>query len=236
MNPYDELGIPTDASEADIKKAYRKAAKQAHPDAGGDPEKWGALVRSYEVLSSSERRDKYDRTGDTEDRTFDQRQAEIRQTVARLISEIIASQHAVDSSDIGALCIDHLGNVRTNIVTSIMETDRKLARAEAMAKRFKKAAAKKRRKGHRGAFAKEQAPPPPGLVEEALVQAAKELRAHREKQQQAMDMHDQVTAVFEAMSYEFTAPTFDDQRDVYARMHEMGTRGASGAGPKFFRF
>ena len=36
---YDTLGLSADASGAEIKKAYRKAALQEHPDKGGDPEK-----------------------------------------------------------------------------------------------------------------------------------------------------------------------------------------------------
>ena len=37
---YDVLGLTKDASEADIRKAYRKLAREHHPDKGGDAEKF----------------------------------------------------------------------------------------------------------------------------------------------------------------------------------------------------
>ena len=60
MNYYDVLGVPTDASESDIKKAFRKLASQHHPDKGGDTDKFQQIQEAYEVLSDSDKRHLYD--------------------------------------------------------------------------------------------------------------------------------------------------------------------------------
>lgn len=60
MNYYDVLGVPTDASEADIKKAFRKLASQHHPDKGGDTNKFQQIQEAYEVLGDTDRRHQYD--------------------------------------------------------------------------------------------------------------------------------------------------------------------------------
>lgn len=61
---YDLLGVPRDASAEDIKKAYRKRARELHPDAGGDEERFKAVQAAYAVLSDPEKRVRYDRYGD----------------------------------------------------------------------------------------------------------------------------------------------------------------------------
>lgn len=61
MTHYDTLGVPRDASPADIKRAFRKLASQHHPDrAGGDKDKAAAVNDAYACLSDSERRARYD--------------------------------------------------------------------------------------------------------------------------------------------------------------------------------
>lgn len=61
---YKLLEVEKDASETEIKKAYRKMAIKHHPDKGGDPEKFKEITRAYEVLSDSEKRSTYDRFGE----------------------------------------------------------------------------------------------------------------------------------------------------------------------------
>ena len=61
---YGILGVPRDATQDQIKKAYRKLARELHPDvADGDgaAEKFKDVSRAYEVLSNPEKRDLYDR-------------------------------------------------------------------------------------------------------------------------------------------------------------------------------
>merc|ERR1719324_2250271 len=61
---YKLLEVDKNASDSDIKKAYRKLAIKHHPDKGGDPETFKEITRAYEVLSDSEKRAKYDQFGE----------------------------------------------------------------------------------------------------------------------------------------------------------------------------
>lgn len=65
---YTTLEIAPGASETEIKKAYRKLARQYHPDVNKDPaaeEKFKEINAAYEVLSDKEKRAKYDQVGDS---------------------------------------------------------------------------------------------------------------------------------------------------------------------------
>ena len=66
---YDVLGISKDASDDEIKKAYRKLAHKHHPDKkGGDEEKFKEINEAYQTLSDKSKRQQYDQFG----QTFDQ--------------------------------------------------------------------------------------------------------------------------------------------------------------------
>jgi molecular chaperone DnaJ len=55
---------PRDASPDDIKRAYRRKAREHHPDAGGDEEAFKQITHAYQVLSDPQKRARYDRFGD----------------------------------------------------------------------------------------------------------------------------------------------------------------------------
>lgn len=63
---YQTLGIARTASEKEIKSAYRKLARQYHPDVNKDPkatERFKLINEAYEVLSDPKKREKYDQLG-----------------------------------------------------------------------------------------------------------------------------------------------------------------------------
>jgi molecular chaperone DnaJ len=63
---YEILGIPKTASESDVKKAFRRLARELHPDVSEAPdaeERFREVAEAYEVLSKSETRELYDRYG-----------------------------------------------------------------------------------------------------------------------------------------------------------------------------
>lgn len=65
---YETLGISKDASSDEIKKAYRKLARQYHPDINKEPgaeEKFKEINAAYEILSDETKRRQYDQYGDS---------------------------------------------------------------------------------------------------------------------------------------------------------------------------
>ena len=64
-DPYATLGVPRTASEKEIKSAYRKLAKELHPDTNKDnpaaADKFGKVTQAYDLLSDKNKRAQYDR-------------------------------------------------------------------------------------------------------------------------------------------------------------------------------
>jgi len=63
MDYYKLLNVNKEASDSEIKKSYRKLAKENHPDKGGDAEKFKQIAEAYEVLSNKDKRTQYDTFG-----------------------------------------------------------------------------------------------------------------------------------------------------------------------------
>lgn len=59
-NYYEILGVNRDASTEEIKKAYKEAAKAAHPDNGGDNVKMQMVNEAWDILGNAQKRAEYD--------------------------------------------------------------------------------------------------------------------------------------------------------------------------------
>lgn len=60
MDYYSILGLKENASQDDIKKAYKKLAMKNHPDRGGDTKKFQEISQAYDTLSDPQKRQQYD--------------------------------------------------------------------------------------------------------------------------------------------------------------------------------
>ena len=60
MNPYKILGVKNNASQDEIKKAFREKAQEHHPDKGGSEEKFKQINEAYSMISDSKKRSQYD--------------------------------------------------------------------------------------------------------------------------------------------------------------------------------
>ena len=60
MDYYDTLGVSRNASQDELKKAYKKASMQHHPDRGGDESKFKEINEAYSTLKDPQKRQEYD--------------------------------------------------------------------------------------------------------------------------------------------------------------------------------
>ena len=63
MDYYKTLGVNKNASQSDIKSAFKKQAMKHHPDKGGDPKQFQQLNEAYEVLGNAQKKSQYDMFG-----------------------------------------------------------------------------------------------------------------------------------------------------------------------------
>lgn len=68
-NLYEDLGVGKDASPEEIKQAYKKLAKENHPDTGGNTEKFQEVSHAYSVLKDPGKRSDYDSHGEERDQS-----------------------------------------------------------------------------------------------------------------------------------------------------------------------
>ncbi|KQV65378.1 J domain-containing protein [Rhizobium sp. Root1220] len=106
-NPYEILGVRRDATDDQVKAAYRRRAKTTHPDSGGDPEAFSRVQKAYELLLDPVRRKVFDDTG------YDVELADPVDLQALIVIEKLVNQLTLDEREPGTF--DPLARMRTDL-------------------------------------------------------------------------------------------------------------------------
>lgn len=138
---YQALGVGRDAKSDEIRRAYRKAAKRAHPDGGGTVESFALVRTAVDVLSDDERRKQYDQTGEFGDKPVDNRDALAMTVAMNAIDAVIGAiiKHGGDPAhyDVVADAKKHLTKCLLEVAVKTASTFDEAKAIRKLAKRFK---------------------------------------------------------------------------------------------------
>lgn len=143
MNLYQSLGVSLQASNADIRKAYRKLSAKFHPDNKdtGDKDKFEQLKLAHDVLIDPKRRKRYDETGRTDDDRITPER--IQMLIREMVKAVVEAERPDGSTD-----NPDGENIRDKMLLSIQASraqirndrrkfERRLKRSRTLLSRFK---------------------------------------------------------------------------------------------------
>lgn len=123
-NLYEILGVDKNATEEEIKAAYRAKAKKNHTDVGGDNDKMVAITKAYGVLKDPKKKEHYDNTGQEELDGFDKR---FRAFIQEIFIKIIETDNVdVNHMDLIDLFKQNLDGMLSNGQNLLNKTERNL--------------------------------------------------------------------------------------------------------------
>jgi curved DNA-binding protein CbpA len=135
MDLYETLGVAKDATKDVVKKAFRRKAKEHHPDAGGDAKQFHAVELAHRILTDEEKRRDYDATGKVDDQpdTIDSAAMTIISTLVERFLDDVEAKH----KDLIAEMRKAINGEIEQAMRSQREGQEYIARATDLQKRFK---------------------------------------------------------------------------------------------------
>jgi DnaJ-class molecular chaperone len=138
---YGALKIHRDAPMDVIKRAYRKAAAEHHPDKGGDRDKFALVILARDTLTDEARRGRYDKTGETEDFGPDQTESNAMQiamqAIGMVMGEIEARRRQPEQFDVLGDAVRGLRKKIAEMKAAEKTATESAAKIRKLAKRFK---------------------------------------------------------------------------------------------------
>lgn len=135
-NLYAMLGLTPNATHDDVRAAYRKASKTAHPDAGGTAEAFAEIQLAHDILTDEDLRARYDRTGDCTLRAPEgMQEAQILNYTMSLMDHALRMIGDVEINSLTAVMKDLLSNNRKQAEVDISGHTKQLKRLQMVLKR-----------------------------------------------------------------------------------------------------
>lgn len=162
---YQTLGVARDAKSDEIRKAYYRAAKKAHPDGGGTVESFALVRTAVDVLSDEARRRQYDETGEFGDKPVDNSESLAMTVAMNAVDAVLGSimKRGGDPAhyDVVADAKKHLQKCLVEIGVKTANTYDEAKAVRRLAKRFH---AKKGKPNRIGAMLEARAPRRPSAT------------------------------------------------------------------------
>lgn len=142
MSLYSDLGLDKGAIDEDIKRAYRKKARETHPDKGGSSEKFQIVSNAYAILSDAERRQRYDETGEG---GYVDEKSVVYQQLGVMLFGVIENTPDLDHTDLIAKMKQIISEGKKKADKETAATKKKIEAYQRTMKRFKNRNNKKNR-------------------------------------------------------------------------------------------
>lgn len=202
---YDYLEVAPNATQDEIKRAYRNMAKTLHPDMGGDAEEFAKLSKIYEVLCDPELRKAYDKFGPIDKDV--ERYADLRgvQTLTAMLQKIATlPEKLLEATDIREAVFSMLQTEKVSVMQRMQEISQVRQKATKMLSRWRKKAGLKE--------GKESVDFVGGWIRSQIAS----MEASIGMCEQQLDDIDQARAILETYDYQFDPAVKPEASQSYA--------------------
>lgn len=141
LNPYAELGVDPGADAAAVRRAYRRRAKETHPDHGGNPAAFARTKTASLVLLDPAKRARFDRDGvmdeDPPDNALANAMVAVSQLLDAAIVQCVQNGREPETADLIAMMTGNAGQAKGGLSKQKNQIAAHLAKSERLRGRFK---------------------------------------------------------------------------------------------------